>query len=366
MTTKQDVLKWAELLNGAISNVAQRVKQDKFNVMFQQGMQPQQNTQWNAPPPMRGINPGVQGALNAPLPQTTTTQPSMLQVLNQIVSQNPEMAQQAQPLIENQYNTAMAAKAPWMEQGRGGLATNMVTGEQISNPMESMAQQIKPSVNQKVGLNQKTGKWEWFDVVERDGETKWKETGVEAKESVGAGERPYFSTVVDRDGNVKVFDTRTGKFIESSNTVIKAAPTEVRMFVSALDNNLSSIKGIRDINNRGDLTGVISGRARKFGTRFFSDEEAQKLRSRVGQLRTIIYGLSGKQINESEQKWLYDEILPNMSNPTENFEAALDEFEKWVKTKKGELIKQFPNIKDIQEKETTPTGTGKFKILKVE
>jgi hypothetical protein len=343
---------------------------------LEQGMQPQtrqtqvqQGTKFQ-PIPNAGVpySPEVisRGGMDVPnmVSQTQTTQPNLLEVLAKLSPKYPGLvSQQAQ----TQSDIAKAATLPWMETPRGGMRTNAITGETKENPFVN-AETIKPSVNQKIGLNQKTGKWEWFDIVERDGTTKWNPTGVEAKEPTGSGERPYFQTVVDRDGAVKVFDTRTGKFVESPNDVIKAAPTEVRMFVSALDNNLSSIKKIREISDIGDLTGVVSGRARKFGTRFFSDEEAQKLRSRVGQLRTIIYGLSGKQINESEQKWLYDEILPNMSNPTENFEVALDEFENWVKTKKGELIKQFPNIKDIQTDGTNPppTGTGKFKILKVE
>lgn len=364
MTTKQDIQGWLALLNNAINTVAQKKKQDELQALMSQGMQPQQSTQWQAPPPMRGVTPGVQSAINAPLPQTTTTQPNPLQILSQIMTQRPDLIQQAVPSIQAQTMLGQAGKSPWMETPRGGMQTHALTGQTIENPMESSLK-INP-LDKKISERISPDNHKHLMMQRPDNTTYDIDAGEVPQGSIGAGERPYFSTVVDRDGNVKVFDTRKGRFIESPNNVIKAAPTEVRMFVSALDNNLSSIKGIRDINNRGDLTGVVSGRARKFGTRFFSDEEAQKLRSRVGQLRTIIYGLSGKQINESEQKWLYDEILPNMSNPTENFEAALDEFEKWVKTKKGELIKQFPNIKDIQEKETAPTGTGKFKILRVE
>jgi hypothetical protein len=42
-------------------------------------------------------------------------------------------------LIENQYNTAQAAKAPWMNTPRGGMQTHAITGQTIENPMESTA-----------------------------------------------------------------------------------------------------------------------------------------------------------------------------------------------------------------------------------
>jgi hypothetical protein len=158
-------------------------------------------------------------------------------------------------------------------------------------------------------------------------------------------ERPYFQPITDREGKVHIFDSRTGKVVDKAE-LIKPAPTEVRQQVVAFNDNLNTVKEIKKIVNTGDLTGVVKGRARKIGTKFFSDKEAQTLTNRLAQLRTIIYGLSGKQINESEQKWLDEEILPQMRQPTENFEVTLDEFERWITRRKGALIEQFPNVKD--------------------
>jgi hypothetical protein len=89
---------------------------------------------------MRGINPGVQSALNAPLPQTTTTQPNPLQVLSQIMTQRPDLIQQAVPSVQAQTMLGQAGKSPWMETPRGGMQTNTVTGERIENPFISTAQ----------------------------------------------------------------------------------------------------------------------------------------------------------------------------------------------------------------------------------
>ena len=176
-------------------------------------------------------------------------------------------------------------------------------------------------------------------------------TNYSAKDFENVQERPYFNAVQDRDGKLRIFDTRTGKFApETGDDVIKAAPTEIKLFIANLNDNLNSVKEIKKITDIGDITGVVKGRVRKFGTKFFSDTEAETLKRRLGQLRTIIYGLSGKQINESEQIWLQEEIIPQMQQPTENFEVALNEFEAWVKRKKGTLKQQFPNIQDIDEK----------------
>ncbi len=274
MTTKQDIARWAELLNGAISNVAQRVKQDKFNTMFQQGMQPQQNTQWNAPPPMRGINPGVQGALNAPLPQTTTTQPNMLQVLAQIVSKNPEMAQQAQPLIENQYNTAMAAKAPWMEQGRGGLATNMVTGQQISNPMESAPPAERNAYKLETG-NTKNEKGIFYkEVIAANPTTqeplpgarpRWEAWTQETKPrmNIGLQEKRLVKSYQDsfnRDPAIKTYKDQ-GMSLAAVNGIIQEAKKGNQVSASALGVKMAKTMGEVGMLSESDVTRYVQAKA---------------------------------------------------------------------------------------------------------
>lgn len=172
-------------------------------------------------------------------------------------------------------------------------------------------------------------------------------TNYSAKDFESVQERPYYTTQMDRDGKLRVFDARSGKFLpETGDEVVKSAPTEIKTSISNFNDNLNTVKEIRKITNIGDLTGVVRGRTKQIGRRFYSDVQATTLANRLAQLRTIIYGLSGKQINEQEQKWLNDEVLPQMRQPTENFEVTLDEFEKWIKRKKSSIIQQFPNIKD--------------------
>ena len=145
------------------------------------------------------------------------------------------------------------------------------------------------------------------------------------------------------DQGVVPFQTRRGTFGEPTD-VYKATPTEVKQQLASLDDNLKSIEEIRGVVGRSNIGGPVTGRARKLGSRFFSDPDAQRLISLAGQLRTVIYGLSGKQINESEQKWLETEILPNIMQPDENFDVTIDVFEDWVNRRKQSIGSQFPGL----------------------
>ncbi len=144
-------------------------------------------------------------------------------------------------------------------------------------------------------------------------------------------------------------------------TVPRLTPSEVNVAYAALVDNTNSINAVKEAYDSG-VVGPVTGRARRLGAKFFSDTELTRLQNRVGQLRTIIYGLSGKQINEAEQKWLDNEIIPNLKQPSDNFEVTLVEFEQWVKRKMGSFEKLYPGvergkaaIKDTGKKEITTT-----------
>jgi hypothetical protein len=146
MTTKTDVQRWGETLSRAIETVATKKKFDEFMAQLQQGMQPQQTTKQVQqgtkfqPIPNAGApySPEViqRGGMDVPnmVSQTQTTQPNILEVLAKLSPEYPGMVNQQ---VQNQQAIGQAAKAPWMEQTRGGLATNMVTGQKIENPFES-------------------------------------------------------------------------------------------------------------------------------------------------------------------------------------------------------------------------------------
>lgn len=157
---------------------------------------------------------------------------------------------------------------------------------------------------------------------------------------------PYYQLSPDATGENLVWNPKEGRF-ERGTGVYKPTPEETKRTYGALINNLGSIKEIRDIVNKASTTGPISGRAKKLGARFFSDRDAQKLINTVGQLRTIIYGMSGKQINEQEQEWLDKEILPKIEQPDENFDVAVDILENWLSRQAETMEKLSPSLKKL-------------------
>jgi hypothetical protein len=152
----------------------------------------------------------------------------------------------------------------------------------------------------------------------------------------------------------------------------KLAPDTARTMETSLVDNGNSVKSVEEVLNRGSLVGPVAGRTQKLGNRFFNNAEFETLRARVGQLRTLIYGLSGKQINESEQDWLQNDILPAVDQPDQNFEAKLKELKSWLVRRRTALHEQYPELNKTSKIPTPPTAkptgtnSGKYKILKVE
>lgn len=133
---------------------------------------------------------------------------------------------------------------------------------------------------------------------------------------------------------------------EGGKPVYRVTPSEVKTSHVALNDNIKSVEGVWEAYNKG-LVGPVTGRAKQLGSKFFADQEITTLKRRAAQLRTVIYGLSGKQINESEQTWLKEEILPELIQPSENFEVALKEFDSWVKRRKGLLEQEYPALSGV-------------------
>lgn len=264
-----------------------------------QGMQPK--TQWI---------PGFRGELG--IAQTSPSgQPSYQEI-------RPSMP-------EKQTNASLGSDWQDVLDAKGDAVTGVVNGVKT---VKQFKYEVNPET-QKVGKIYRNQK---FDTT----------TGM------GGGMPAFQLTPLDQ--GYAGYNRRTNQFVPiQGETQYKLTPTEVKTMAVNLKGNLTSIQAVKEILNRGKLTGPVVGTAKKIGTRFYNDKEAQALKNRLAQLRTVIYGLSGKQINESEQDWLKNEILPNMSNPSENFEVTLDEFEKWVNRRMSEVATQFPGMGKTQQ-----------------
>lgn len=159
------------------------------------------------------------------------------------------------------------------------------------------------------------------------------------------------------------WDAKTGQWVpDGGQKRYQPTPSQIRLAASQLTNVGQSAKKLKEIVGRASVTGPVTGRARKLGARFFSDKDAQELVSTIGQLRPIIYGLSGKQINEAEQEWLDNEILPKLSQPDENFDVTLDIFSNWVNQTLGNMKSQFPSLQiDVPgSNNPNPKATHRF------
>lgn len=178
---------------------------------------------------------------------------------------------------------------------------------------------------------------------------EWVEVSRGEKDKPFSIQEPKTVVTTGPNGEVLIVDknARTASPVkmqgEGGEKVYKMAPSEVKTSHVALKDNLASLSEVKKAYNKG-LIGPVTGATKKIGSKFFADKDFTTLRNRVGQLRTIVYGLSGKAINETEDKWLKEEIIPNLMQPSENFEVTMNEFEAWVVRKKGFLEGAYPGL----------------------
>ena len=152
----------------------------------------------------------------------------------------------------------------------------------------------------------------------------------------------------------EVFDARKGTFGLSKPAGIgkpKIDPTLPASEASdlgtlkELQGTVGNIKKILldDKGNlmRGDLLGPIEGRTQEQLSKLISNPDFIKLKHNTGQLRQVVYGLSGKAINENELKWLNEKILPSIENQDDNYLVNLNEFNDWLGRKSQTQTEAF-------------------------
>lgn len=183
--------------------------------------------------------------------------------------------------------------------------------------------------------------------------------------------RDYVTVVTDKGifSVNKKTNTASPVHTEEGEKIYGKTPSEIKTAVKNLDDNIAAVQGVKEIYDAG-IPGAISGRVHKYGSKFFSDKEYTQLKNRVGQLRTLVYGLSGKQINETELQWLKEEILPSLMQPSDNFEMTLAEYDAWVKRNRRLFETQYPDLgsqRPAGAKDTKkPTPSGGWGIERVD
>lgn len=178
------------------------------------------------------------------------------------------------------------------------------------------------------------------------GPTKVAQTA--AEKSTEATKQKLTQNIVKTDakGNLILIPVKGGKMGEEQKgpqieSKLRDIPEEARVRMTN-QRNIALLTGkVRDhIDNQlakegytiDDLSGPITGRLRNVYAKLFDDPEFVKLRTELKQMMTVVYGLSGKQLNQWELSWLSDDILPDLKMPTGNLMARLGAFEDWIQT----------------------------------
>lgn len=147
---------------------------------------------------------------------------------------------------------------------------------------------------------------------------------------------------------------------------------------NATDDQIKSLETYRDLYDVGgelealydeSLVGLFDGNIEAFKSRFVGTPEYTKFKNVADRLRTIVYGFSGKQINETELEWLTG-ILPQLYNPDENFLAKLESIKDWVADKQAAQLIEMRNARRYSStkplKEDSGTDPAKLRAMQKE
>lgn len=136
---------------------------------------------------------------------------------------------------------------------------------------------------------------------------------------------PNFSAIVKTDAkgvNVIALEAKEKPSSEERNQEV---------LLGAVRKSLNNIRQVATAKKIGPIQGRwTSLRAQIIG----GDPSGAQLKNELTSLIMIVYGLSGKQINENEMK-LYENMMPKITDPDDTFVANFDTFMERVKTLSG-------------------------------
>jgi len=156
---------------------------------------------------------------------------------------------------------------------------------------------------------------------------------------------PTYQAIDVEGEGITPWNPRKGEFVGQPTGKFKPAPASTKTTYTWIQDNLDTMDKLKSMSDLYDAnTGLFTGSIKNIIAKGVDSPEYQTLRSTLQQMRTIVYGFSGKQINEQEQQWLNNEILPEMSNPTDNFVAKMNVLDAWLQDKEASLKRNFPSL----------------------
>jgi hypothetical protein len=207
-----------------------------------------------------------------------------------------------------------------------------------------------------------------------EGETKVAQTAGEKAEEAKKQKLTQMDVRVDKDGYLTVTPIVGGE-VQASQRGAKVEKGEepkdvnaeetkrITDFRTVYDSVLDVEKFVDEENllkeygvTIEELTGPVAGRVQELLTKLTANPAFERLKTKLGKLRPIVYALSGKAINESENKWLDEVLIPEIKQNPVNLLARLEEFRDWVKRNRiaiaaglAEQGKRVPLSSDLKD-----------------
>lgn len=176
-----------------------------------------------------------------------------------------------------------------------------------------------------------------------------------------AGRLKFEGVAVDDPTQIIISDSKRGNQYrgasagDSLKQQLTTATTEETGSLAVYEDLYSVSEELEGLFND-TLIGPFQGNIERMKSVFVDTPEFTKFKSIADRLRTIVYGFSGKQINETELVWL-DGLLPKVYNPDENFLARLTSIKDWVADKQEAQLnemrsaRRFTGTKPLRERE---------------
>lgn len=130
---------------------------------------------------------------------------------------------------------------------------------------------------------------------------------------------------------------------DTLNQTLSAATTEESGSLAVYRDLYNASDDIKELFTA-NLTGPFQGNINRMAATFKDMPEYTTFKAKADRLRTIVYGFSGKQINETELDWLKG-ILPQIYNPDANFLARLESIQEWVADKQEAQLIEMRNAR---------------------
>lgn len=176
---------------------------------------------------------------------------------------------------------------------------------------------------------------------------------------------PYFNVVPTSEGLV-TFNARTGK-AENNTGYGKPLSNEQSTFFQQAETLRDTLNSAKSLYRPG-YVGPVAGRVAPIQEKTIGiDPRQSTFNAQVAQMKnTLVYMMSGKQINETEYQRL-EKQLPDTNLPPKNFEARVKDFERTLESI-IENKKKYSGGYGLPKSSQQPKAQNKskFTIIKVE